>query len=113
MKGYNVLTAANGVDALSVWSAHREQIDLLLTDMVMPEGMTGMELANTLTAERPDLKVIYTSGYSSEITATHSPFPEGHKFLAKPFQSGTLFETVRSLLEQNADLQNSGRGTTT
>ena len=59
--GYKVLEAASGHEALSVWERHRDSIQLLLTDMVMPEGMTGKELAEKLTRAKPDLKVVFTS----------------------------------------------------
>jgi PAS domain S-box-containing protein len=98
-KGYAIITATNGVEALSVWKEHRDNIDLLLTDMVMPEGMTGIDLAGQLTAERPALKVIYTSGYSADIHGTDSSLPAGHRFLSKPYQSVVLVETVRETLD--------------
>jgi two-component system cell cycle sensor histidine kinase/response regulator CckA len=98
-KGYGIITATNGVEALSVWKEQRDNIDLLLTDMVMPEGMTGIDLAGQLTAERPELKVIYTSGYSADIHGTDSSLPAGHRFLSKPYQSVVLVETVRETLD--------------
>ncbi|HEY5550681.1 MAG TPA: response regulator [Opitutaceae bacterium] len=98
-KGYGIITATNGVEALSVWKEHRDNIDLLLTDMVMPEGMTGIDLAGQLIAERPELKVIYTSGYSADIHGTDSSLPAGHRFLSKPYQSTVLVETVRETLD--------------
>ena len=97
-KGYNTLTANNGVEALSVWREHRDKVDLLLTDMVMPEGVTGTELAAKLTADRPDLPVIYTSGYSNELAVSQSSLPAG-RFLAKPYQSKLLVQTIREALD--------------
>ena len=64
--GYRVLSAANGRAALELWAEHREDIDLLLTDVVMPESISGRELAHTFLMEKPNLKVIFTSGYSAE-----------------------------------------------
>jgi signal transduction histidine kinase len=64
--GYQVIEAANGHEALAQWAENREKISLLITDMVMPEGMTGSELARRLRAEKPDLGVIISSGYNSE-----------------------------------------------
>jgi PAS domain S-box-containing protein len=64
---YEVLEASSGVDALKVWDKHAGRIDLLLTDMVMPEGMSGRELAEELKNRKPTLKVVYTSGYSSDV----------------------------------------------
>jgi YesN/AraC family two-component response regulator len=64
-----VLEASDGVSALEMWTKHRDEIHLLLTDMVMPGGMTGKDLAERLLKENPKLKVIYASGYSAEVAA--------------------------------------------
>src|SRR5262245_7646776 len=64
--GYAVVCAEDSTEALELWEEQRERIDLLLTDMVMPNGLNGRELAQRLRSERPDLKVIYSSGYSVE-----------------------------------------------
>jgi CheY-like chemotaxis protein len=107
-KGYKVVSASNGVEALSVWKEHGPTIDLLLTDMVMPEGLTGLDLAEKLLAERPDLKVIYTSGYSAELVVAQSTLRAGGRFLAKPYQSKLLMQTVREALDcqQTPELAN-------
>ncbi|HEX9641736.1 MAG TPA: ATP-binding protein, partial [Candidatus Krumholzibacteria bacterium] len=101
-KGYNILTANNGVEALTVWRENRDRVDLLLTDMVMPEGVTGTELAAKLTVERPNLPVIYTSGYSNELAVPQSSLPAGGRFLAKPYQSRLLVQTIREALDGRA-----------
>src|SRR6185436_18060528 len=62
--GYRVLEAASGVDALAQWEKCGTEVQLLLTDMVMPDGLTGRQLAKQLKVSKPDLRVIYTSGYS-------------------------------------------------
>ncbi len=67
---YRVLEAGSGVEALKVWDRHDGKIDLLLTDMVMPEGMTGRDLAVQVKKRKPDLRIIYTSGYSPEVAGT-------------------------------------------
>jgi CheY-like chemotaxis protein len=107
-KGYKVVSASNGVEALSVWKEHGPTIDLLLTDMVMPEGLTGLDLAEKLLAERPELKVIYTSGYSAELVVAQSTLRAGGRFLAKPYQSKLLMQTVREALDcqQTPELAN-------
>src|SRR5262249_38139057 len=64
---YEVLEASSGVEALKVWDEQEGNIDLLLTDMVMPEGVSGRELAEMLRARKPDLKIIFTSGYSADV----------------------------------------------
>ena len=95
---YAVLEASNGVEALKVWKEHDGQIDLLLTDMVMPEGMTGRELADKLKALKPSLKVIYTSGYSEEVMGRDTGVPRT-MFLQKPYPPPQLAQTVRECLD--------------
>lgn len=97
--GYRVLVAPNGIAALEVWKNHRPEINLLLTDLVMPEGLSGRDLAGRLLAENPQLKVIYTSGYSQEIAGEDFPLREGENFLTKPFQTAQLAKTIRARLE--------------
>jgi PAS domain S-box-containing protein len=98
--GYRVLDAANGREALAIWKQHREDIRLLLTDMVMPGDLSGRELADRLLAENPRLKVIYSSGYSAEITTHDFLLEEGVNFLTKPFEAGKLAKTIRNRLDQ-------------
>src|SRR5213078_4048747 len=83
--GYRVLESATGAEALKLWPQHAQEIDLLLTDMVMPEGITGWELAEKLRAENPQLKVLCTSGYSVDLARRNFSAPEGLRFLQKPF----------------------------
>ena len=97
--GYRTLDSVNGVEALKVWEQHRNEIDLLLTDMVMPGGMTGKDLAARLLNEKPKLKVIYTSGYSVNVVGRDFPLEEGVNFLAKPFGAHKLAQTVREKLD--------------
>lgn len=97
--GYRVLEAPNGVAALELWEQHRGEIKLLLTDMVMPDGLSGRDLAARLLTEQPGLKVIYTSGYSQDIGGPDFPLREGENFLAKPFQAIKLAEIVRARLD--------------
>ena len=97
--GYQVLEAATGVAALEVWKARRQEIKLLLTDLVMPDGVNGRELAQRLKEEAPGLKVIYTSGYSQEIAGDDFPLREGENFLAKPFHATMLARVVRERLD--------------
>ncbi len=98
-KGYRVLGAASGVRALRIWEQHGEEIDLLLTDMMMPEGLSGWELAARILAERPKTKVIYTSGYSLEVVNPSFEIKEGLNYLQKPYQPETLAQTVRACLD--------------
>ena len=98
-RGYNVLKAGDGPQALQVWERASTPVDLLLTDMVMPCGMSGSALAKTLQARNPKLKVIFTSGYSPELMEEDS-FPlQKVNFLPKPYDIHALFEAVRLCLD--------------
>ncbi len=97
--GYRVLTATNGRDALKVWSEHRDEIDLLLTDVVMPESFSGRQLAHTLIVEKPDLKVIFTSGYSAELLGEDFEQEKRFGFLAKPYLPDGLAAAVAEHLQ--------------
>jgi CheY-like chemotaxis protein len=97
-RGYNVLEAANGHDALNLARGNpNEEIDVLLTDVVMPL-MGGGELAAQLKADRPDLKVLYTSGYTDGVIQC-APVVDT-KFMAKPFTPMTLTSKIRQLLQR-------------
>jgi signal transduction histidine kinase/ActR/RegA family two-component response regulator len=98
--GYQVLEAANGLEALALWEQHRDRIILLLTDLVMPEGLSGRDLADRLRLTRPRLRVIYTSGYSPDIMGGPAALPPGDLFLPKPYNVAGLLETVRRRLEE-------------
>lgn len=96
--GYRVLDASCGRDALRVWDCFAGNIDLLLTDLVMPEGMDGIELARELRLKRPSLKIIYTSGYTPETDSPHG-VDASIPFLQKPTSMHILLETVRRCLD--------------
>jgi PAS domain S-box-containing protein len=98
--GYRVFEANDGHEALKVWGKHRDEIDLLLTDMVMPNGMTGCELSQRLLADQPDLPVIYSSGYSIELTAPGFNENERLVFLPKPYLTGQLLTVVDRCLSE-------------
>ena len=98
--GYRVLEAASGVEALSVWDQDGGQADLLLTDMVMPDGLTGRELAKKLQARKHNLKVIYTSGYSMDSEGTTFRLREAKRFLQKPYNPQRLAQAIRDCLEE-------------
>jgi CheY-like chemotaxis protein len=100
--GYCILEAASGVKALAVWQEHRHTIDLLLTDLVMPDGLSGKDLADCLLKENPTLKVTYMSGYSAEVVGKDFPLQEGIHFLNKPFSIQHLARTLRNCLEAPA-----------
>ena len=98
-EGYRVLTADGGPAALEVWEQHADSIDLLLTDVVMPQ-MSGRELAERLKAERPGLKVLYMSGYTSDVIARHGVLGSETALLPKPFTPESLSRKVRGVLSQ-------------
>ena len=102
--GYRIYEAANGVEALQVWARHKDDIDLLLTDMVMPEGLSGRQLAERLQKEDPALKVIYTSGYSPGMAGKDIALLEGFNFLAKPYPPSRLAQVVRECLDGKQEL---------
>jgi PAS domain S-box-containing protein len=98
--GYRVYAAANGPEALRLWQKHGMEVDLLLTDMVMPEGMTGLELTARLQALKPGLKAILSSGYSAQIAQAGLPDKTGVVYLPKPYETRTLAEVVRNCLDR-------------
>jgi len=97
--GYKVLEASNGPEALERWEEHRGSVALLLTDLVMPGGMSGQELARQLVANHPQLKVVYTSGYSAEIAGQEFLLRPGDAYIQKPCPSAQLLEAVRRSLD--------------
>ena len=96
--GYTVLVAVTGEDALRVEAAHDGSIDLLFTDVILP-GMTGRELAERLQGRRPEMAVLYASGYNREIVATRGVLEAGISYLAKPYSSEDVLDRVRELIE--------------
>ena len=94
--GYQIWEASNGLEALNVWKTNASQIDLLLTDVIMPGGLNGRELSDRLRRERPGLKVILMTGYSPDLMVKIQP--QSH-ILTKPFSMEGLTETVRNCLD--------------
>ncbi len=97
--GYKLLPATSSEEALEIWKEKSEEIDLLLTDIVMPTGLSGRELADKLIQEKPDLKVIFASGFTAETAIEGLTLEEGLNFLAKPYTPENLIKTVRNRLE--------------
>jgi PAS domain S-box-containing protein len=96
--GYTVLEAVNGEDAVSVYRRFTGPIPLLVTDMIMP-GMNGRALAERLRGLRPDIKVLYISGYTENLLDLHGPLGPATAFLQKPFAPALLTGKVRELLD--------------
>lgn len=99
--GYRVIPAVSGSHALKVWAAHGAGVDLLLTDMVMPDGISGGELAQRLRQAKPELKVVYTSGYAFTRGTGAATVPAGDPFLPKPYAPEPLTRIVRNCLDGN------------
>ncbi|HET9982714.1 MAG TPA: ATP-binding protein, partial [Longimicrobiales bacterium] len=97
-QGYTVLEAADGEAAIGVAAQHRDRIDLLLTDVVMPR-MSGRTLAGHLAELRPGLRVLFMSGYADELRGRRGAVDEGIAFLQKPFTPEDLATRVRALLD--------------
>jgi len=99
-RGYTVLETRDGKEALEVWRHHREDVDLLLTDMMMPEEITGLDLSRQLRQDRPDLSVIISSGYSTEAVGNLKyGVNDGIMRLAKPYQAEILMKAIRDCLD--------------
>jgi CheY-like chemotaxis protein len=97
--GYRILQADSGTKALDLWAACKEQVDLVLTDLVMPDRVSGRELAERLWGERPNLKVIFTSGYSAEVVGKDFVLRRGLNYLQKPYHPDKLAAAVRECLD--------------
>ncbi|MBW2734512.1 MAG: response regulator, partial [Deltaproteobacteria bacterium] len=97
-KGYQVLKARDGLEGLTMAHAHKGPIHLLLTDVVMPRS-SGKELAEELVTTRPELKVLYMSGYTDDAIAHHGVLENGVHFVEKPFSLNTLARKVRMVLD--------------
>jgi CheY-like chemotaxis protein len=95
--GHNVLTADSGEHALALQDHLTGRIDLLVADVVSP-GMSGPLLAERLTAQQPDLKVLYMSGYDHSHVVQTYVLGRGYHLLSKPFTAGQLMDAVRALL---------------
>lgn len=96
--GYQVLTAAQGEEALRLSRTHPQEITLLVTDVILPGPLNGRQLAEVLVQERPALQVLYISGYTANAIVHQGVLDEGLAFLPKPFSPETLLRRVREVL---------------
>ena len=96
--GYRVIEADCGASALAIWKEKSPQIDMVLTDMIMPGGISGRELADRLRHARPDLKVVYMSGYSPSRAGQDPKILEGLRFIPKPYTAAKLLQTIQDCL---------------
>jgi len=97
--GYTVLAASDGLEALEVLGRHAGDVQLLITDVVMPK-MIGRELAARVTALRPDIRVLYSSGYPADAIGDDGVLGDDINFLAKPYLPSKLADAVRELLDR-------------
>jgi len=97
-QGYNVLVSRDPQDVETICERHTGRIHLLLTDMVLP-GMSGREIAKRVGSLRPDVKVLFMSGYTDDALAHSHGFEEPFAFLQKPFSSVTLATKIREVLD--------------
>jgi len=96
--GYQVLVASSGNETLSIWERKANEIDLLITDVVMP-GMSGSELAKRLSQKKPQLKVLYMSGYTRRAISQYDMEGEDIAFIQKPFNATDLTIKIREVLD--------------
>ena len=97
--GYRIYLAGSGREALEVWEQQNGAMDLLLTDMVMPEGVSGVELAEKLLAKKPGLKVVFASGYTVDEVSETFLAKNNARFLPKPYDRVTLARIVRQAFD--------------
>ena len=103
--GYRVLDAADGEDGLRVFGAHASEIDLLLTDVVMPGPVRGREMAEQITAMRPEVRVLYMSGYTENSIVHHGRLDDGVQLIGKPFKREQLAQKVTEVLRASSTLK--------
>jgi signal transduction histidine kinase/ActR/RegA family two-component response regulator len=100
--GYTVLEASDGMAALQVAQHCTGPIDLVITDVIMPGGLSGVRLVEQIVAQRPQVKVLYMSGYTDNVISHHGVLNSGQVFLQKPFTPETLARTVHEILDVTA-----------
>jgi CheY-like chemotaxis protein len=98
-RGYQVVVASNGIEAVDIWQRIGQSVSLIITDLVMPGGMSGHELARRVQVVQPNVKTIFISGYSAETAGKELQLCAGENFIQKPFGADQLLETVRRSLD--------------
>ncbi|MBI2355392.1 MAG: response regulator [Deltaproteobacteria bacterium] len=99
--GYEVIEAVNGRDAVCTFEFHKERVDLVLLDVIMPE-MNGMQARDRILTIRPGAKILFMSGYSGDLLHAHGLFDSGHQLLEKPIRPHLLLNTIRDILAEKA-----------
>lgn len=97
--GYRIHAAMSGTTALKIWRQHHQSIQMIVTDVVMPGGVTGRALFDQMRSEKPDLKVIFCSGYTDEILGNDALLRQKPNFIEKPFAPETLVRKIRACLD--------------
>lgn len=97
--GYRVIEAANGIEALSIYEKQKEKINLLITDLIMPEKVSGKDLADKVLADNPNAKIILMSGYSPEVIGEDFEQTANVFYLQKPFSLHKFVRFVRNCLD--------------
>ena len=98
MSGYSVLPAPSGRKALEIWRGAKDDVDVLFTDIKLPEHPDGFELAHQLAEEKPGLKVIYASGHGPDALETSIELRQGENYLQKPFGIDQLLSAIAHAL---------------
>lgn len=101
--GYKVIEASTGVEALELWKDVKDEVDLLFTDMALPDGLSGQQLAQELQKQRPELRVLFTSGYSTQALTQSGRLPTGAACVQKPYRPPVLGQAIRSLLDETPE----------
>lgn len=102
--GFRVLEAADGHEAINAWRKFPGHIDVLLTDMVMPGGLSGNDVAECFKLDRPESKVLYSSGYNVELFDSTVKLLEGVNYLPKPYFARQLIDAVSRMLDGGPEL---------
>jgi PAS domain S-box-containing protein len=97
--GYQVYCASSGIEALEIWDRQKNSVDMLATDMIMPNGIGGRELAERVLHDNPDLKVLFCSGYTEDLLGVDSQVHPRANFLNKPFDLRDFLRKVRECLD--------------
>ena len=98
--GYQVFEASSECQARLIWKHRKHKINLILTDVCIPHRSTGVGLAKKLRRQKPDLKVIYISGFGIELVANELSSSDELNYVRKPFHPGALLETIRKCLDR-------------
>lgn len=96
LEGYSVIGARSSEQAVELWNLNSEKIDLLLTDLTLPGNLSGIALAEKFRAEKPSLKIIFSSGHSFQIIKKEYILPGDANFLQKPFNPADLCQKIHS-----------------